>query len=500
MLGHVVGLGHLLRDQELVDLLLGAVSLLHEDVLDGLASLVGDLGGSRALLVANVGQQSSDDTDRVVEKLLALSLIGSDSINAQSAESLGGTGEHVDVVEHVVDQDGLHHVQLQLTSLRGETAGQISSDDLEASLVHDLRNDGVHLSGHDRATRSARRQVDLVQTAARTRSHQTQIVAHLRQLDGAASQNAREVQHTRGVRGSVDQIGGDLDVEAGDLTQGLHGSSRVVGVSSGSGTDGSASQVHGQEHLRSLLHQIHILLEGGSVGVELLSQSHGHGILKLGTTHLHHVLELLSLLLEGVDQKLHLLDQGEVVQVHSELSRAGVRIVGGLALVHDIVGADELVVTSLVSHNLQSTVGDDLVRVHVGGSSSSSLDHIHNELAVPLARDDLIASLLDGVGLVIRNQTKLVVGGDSSLLHHTVGLDVVGEVVQSLSRDIVAGVTTHGLDSVVVISRHLQRSQKIRLGTGGNSTNSHSRNGSELRRRLSKSKHSCDITVKAPNR
>ena len=39
VLGHVVGLGHLLRDQELVDLLLGAVSLLHEDVLDGLASL-----------------------------------------------------------------------------------------------------------------------------------------------------------------------------------------------------------------------------------------------------------------------------------------------------------------------------------------------------------------------------------------------------------------------------------------------------------------------------
>ena len=136
LLGDVVGLGHLLGDQQLVDLLLGAESLLHQHVLHRLSGLVGDLGSGRALLVADVGQQAGDNTDGVVQQLLALSLISSDAIDAERAQRLGGAGEHVDVVEQVVDEHGLHHVQLQLTGLRGERAGQIASDDLEAGLVH----------------------------------------------------------------------------------------------------------------------------------------------------------------------------------------------------------------------------------------------------------------------------------------------------------------------------------------------------------------------------
>ena len=142
-----------------------------------------------------------------------------------------------------------------------------------------------------------------------------------------------------------------------------------------------------------------------------------------------------------------------------------------------------------MSHDLKSTVGDNLVRVHVGRSTSSSLNHINDELAVPLSRNDFIASLLHSVSLVIGDQTQLVVGSDGSLLHHTVGLDVVGEVIQSLSGDIVAVVTTHGLDSIVVILRNFKRSEEIRLSTGGNSTNSHFRDSGELGRRFSKSKH-----------
>ena len=260
-------------------------------------------------------------------------------------------------------------------------------------------------------------------------------------------------------------------------------------MSSSTRTNGGTTEVHSQEHLSSLLDEVDVLLKGGGVGVELLTQGHGHTILKLGTTHLHHVLELLSLLGEGIDQELHLLDHGEVVQVHTELGGAGVGIVRGLALVHDIVGRDELVVTALVSHDLQGTVGDDLVGVHVGGSTSTSLDHIHDELRVPLARDDLIASLHHSLSLILGHETKTHVSGDGGLLHHTVGLDVVGEVVESLSRDIVAVVATHGLNTVVVISRDLERAEKIGLSTGGNSTDGNLGGSSELRRRLSKSEH-----------
>ena len=142
-----------------------------------------------------------------------------------------------------------------------------------------------------------------------------------------------------------------------------------------------------------------------------------------------------------------------------------------------------------MAHDLQSTVGNDLVGVHVGRGTSTTLDHIHDELRVPLAADDFIASLHHSLGLILGDETKTHVGGDGSLLHHTVGLDVVGEVVQSLSRDVVAVVATHGLNTVIVISGHLERTQKIGFGTGGNSTDSDLGGSSELRRRLSKSEH-----------
>ena len=58
MLGHVVGAGHLLRDKEFLDLLRSKKTLLDEDVGDGLASLVGELGALGGVLVANVRKKS----------------------------------------------------------------------------------------------------------------------------------------------------------------------------------------------------------------------------------------------------------------------------------------------------------------------------------------------------------------------------------------------------------------------------------------------------------
>jgi hypothetical protein len=496
LLGHVVGLGHLLGDEELLDLLLSAVTLLNKDVLHRLTSLVGNLSGSRALLVTNVRKKTSDNTNGVVKELLALSLISGDAINAKLTEGLGGTSEHVDVVEQVVDENRLHNVQLELTSLRGKTAGEISTNNLEASLVDNLRNNGVDLTGHDGAARSARRKVNLMETATRTRGKKTEIVTDLRKLDSAALQDTREVEHTRGVGRSVNEIGGNLNIVTSDLTEGLDSVSRVVRVSSSTSTNGSTTEVDAKEHLSSLLDEVNILLKSGSVSMELLTKSHGDTILKLSTTHLHDVLEFLSLLGEGVDEELHLLDHGEVVKVHTKLSRGRVGIVSGLALVDDIVGANELVVTTLVSHDLKSTVGNDFVGVHVGRSTSTTLNHINDELRVPLARNDFIASLHNSLSLILRDETETVVGSDGSLLDHTVGLNVVGEIIKSLSGDIIAVVTTHGLDTVVVISRNLKLTEEIRLSTGSSSADSNLGDSSKFRGRLSKSEHSLKVLDK----
>ena len=63
LLGHVVRLGHLLRDKKLLDLLRSKEALLDEDGSDGLVGLVGNLGSLGSVLVANVRKKSSDDTN-----------------------------------------------------------------------------------------------------------------------------------------------------------------------------------------------------------------------------------------------------------------------------------------------------------------------------------------------------------------------------------------------------------------------------------------------------
>ena len=55
-------------------------------------------------------------------------------------------------------------------------------------------------------------------------------------------------------------------------------------------------------------------------------------------------------------------------------------------------------------HQLQGTVGDHLIRVHIRSGTRSALDHIHRELVVMLAIDNLPASGDDSVLLLYGKQ------------------------------------------------------------------------------------------------
>ena len=165
----------------------------------------------------------------------------------------------------------------------------------------------------------------------------------------------------------------------------------------------------------------------------------------------------------GVDELLQLSDQLEVVQVHAQLARAGVRVVRRLALVDVVVGTHGRVLALGSSHDLQSAVGNDLVGVHVGGSSSSSLDHIHDELVIELSLNHLVASLADSVHDLLLDESKTTVGNDASLLDHTEGLDEVAVAAQAHAGDVVVVQTTQRLHSVVSVLRDLDLSEKIRL-------------------------------------
>ena len=304
-----------------------------------------------------------------------------------------------------------------------------------------------------------------MQTAARTRSHQTQIVADLRHARRRHLQRRVEVEHAVRVRGRRDQIRRDLHVEARHFAQSRAGFLREVGMRRGARADRSAAQILHLERLRSDLDDLQRLAQRAGVAVELLAQRHGHGVLQLGSAHLQHVLELLRLLLEGVDQLFELLDESEVIQIHAQLARARVRVVRRLALVDVVVGTHDRVLSLVVAQDLQSAVGDHLIGAHVGGRASSALDHVHDEVVVQLSFDYLIASSGNGIHDLLLDEAKSTVRNNTGLLDQSVSFNEVPEAGKAHSSNVVVVKSAQRLNSVVGVLRDLHLSQEIRFNT-----------------------------------
>ena len=79
-------------------------------------------------------------------------------------------------------------------------------------------------------------------------------------------------------------------------------------------------------------------------------------------------------------------------------------VVRGLRAVHMVVRRAVLVFTPLMPHQLQGTVGDYLIRIHIRSGTRSTLDHIHRELVMMFTFDDLTASGDDRILLLYGKQ------------------------------------------------------------------------------------------------
>jgi hypothetical protein len=60
-----------------------------------------------------------------------------------------------------------------------------------------------------------------------------------------------------------------------------------------------------------------------------------------------------------------------------------------------IIGMYDGVIALFSAQNLNGSVGDDFIGVHVGGSSGPALDCVYDKLVEELACDDLVTSLQD---------------------------------------------------------------------------------------------------------
>lgn len=99
-----------------------------------------------------------------------------------------------------------------------------------------------------------------------------------------------------------------------------------------------------------------------------------------------------------------------------------VRIIATLAHVDVIIGVHRLLAPQLAAQDLNSTIANDLVYVHVTLSTASSLEDDKWEVIYQLARDHFVGSLVDSAS-DLRWHPIGDIHARSSLLQHAERLD-----------------------------------------------------------------------------
>ena len=108
-----------------------------------------------------------NDSDRVQHVAATHLLIGLDPHDAQLPQGRHPASEQIDGLEDGLGDHRFHDIELELSRLRGEGQRHIVSHDLEADLVHYLRDHRIDLGRHDGGTGLTLRQPDLPQPRTR---------------------------------------------------------------------------------------------------------------------------------------------------------------------------------------------------------------------------------------------------------------------------------------------------------------------------------------------
>ncbi len=198
------------------------------------------------------------------------------------------------------------------------------------------------------------------------------------------------------------------------------------------------------------------------VTAEFLSQADGRGVLQVRAPDFEHVVEFRRLLLQrarqfgqGRDQRP--LDPFQRRQVNGR--RNGV--VAGLAAVDVVVGMDQFA-AALAAEQFAGPVGDDLVGVHIGRGARAGLENIQHELPVPLAVNDFLRGLGDGLGQFGIQVAQFLVGQRRVFLDQSQRPDEPPRKAQVADGKVLH--RARGLRAVISGGGHLHRSHGIGLG------------------------------------
>jgi hypothetical protein len=325
-------------------------------------------------------------------------LVSLHTVDKVLPEAVHAIGEDAHAVQQVVDQRRLEDVELKLAVHAADGRRDMVAHHLAADHGQGLALRRVHLPGHDRRARLILREQQLGQAATRAGAEVPDILADLEKRGSESVQRPRSL-HNR-VVGSEDLklVGGGLELGAGHLGDlGRDGLIEALeGVQASADSSATLGQVAEVRHC--VLDALNVAVELGDIAGELLAERQGSRILEMGAADLDELVEFLHLDLESVAQALQGRQQAVLkVQDSCDMHDSREGIVRRGRHVDVVVRVDRLLGAHSSAHDLDRTVRDDLVGVHVGLGAGASLPDNKREVVHELAFRNLRRSLLDGL-------------------------------------------------------------------------------------------------------
>lgn len=139
-------------------------------------------------------------------------------------------------------------------------------------------------------------------------------------------------------------------------------------------------------------------------------------------------------------------------------------IVGRLTHVDVIVWVNRFLATQLTSEDLDGTVRNDLVDVHVGLGTRTGLEDDEGEVGVEFAGDDFIGGLADGIGDFGVEAVRLV-DGSSGFFENTESFNERFGHAFLRSTDVEVLKGSLSLSAPVAVGGDLEGTESVLLGT-----------------------------------
>ena len=156
---------------------------------------VGGEGNLRSFFVANVGVQSGDEHQAIVEIGLNPGGVGFDAHSAEIIKRLTAIGQQLHRLQHVVEHDRFEDIELKVALRSGKGHGVIVAKDLDCNHRQGFALGGVDFSGHDGGAGFIFGNFDFANARAGARGIPADIVGNFHQGSSQGAESGAEVHH-----------------------------------------------------------------------------------------------------------------------------------------------------------------------------------------------------------------------------------------------------------------------------------------------------------------